>query len=529
MALSWLDSLLFGIRRIFNGEGVELPDRPALQFTGEGVTSITDDATNKRTVINIGAGAGAVPNTRSITVGPELTITPSDGVLDEDLEIGFAGLSDDAQHGQRGGADLHAVAGEDNGFMSASDKAKLDAYPAASFMATTTYVDDAIAAISGGGVEGVTAASGSPVTVDNGDPLNPIIDWNPTDDVDMAGYGLTTCPGLSNTSTVEIDSGTTTSIGAATATGVSIGHDTITTTITGVSDSCRDSFGSTKTTGRSLRNTTNATSLVTVQLSPSDILEGSAWVSGALKKMRVRWTLVPRTNGNLDLICEYDTGSGSYGEAFRYTTSSAGQFVPVLQSYGVAWGSGGVVNDSSGSGMFVGESGALRLESYDSSNPFLLHSDQGLTYELAAAKPVKEHWGTVGVNYTEKSKKVQTPPQSATTTLWTFVSNTNTAMLDNSTIVVEVRAYAYNTADPGLRIYFAKRACLTRNGAAPVLDVAEDIHSDHVIGTWGAPATLAFAVGTPTTNDVSLRATTPAIDVKFVIQEIKAFVSTTSA
>lgn len=54
--LSWLDQLLFGVRKVFNG-GTELPDRPAIKFTGAGVVA-SDDATNNLTLVTIAGGGG---------------------------------------------------------------------------------------------------------------------------------------------------------------------------------------------------------------------------------------------------------------------------------------------------------------------------------------------------------------------------------------------------------------------------------------------------------------------------------------
>lgn len=394
MALSWLDRLLFGIRLILDPDGVELPDRPALQFAGEGIQSVEDDPTNKRTVVSIGAGAGAVPNTRKISVSSELTITPSDGVLDEDLALGFAGLTSNTQHGNRGGGSLHSTATSGAaGFMSNTDKAKLDLYPPASDMASKVYVDDAIALVSGGGVASVTGVVNAPVIVDNTDPANPIVDWTPSTDVVMGGHAFTSCTGVGGATLTlvatsggaSLDASAGVSVAGSSATSCTIGHDSITTAIVGITDSVCAGAGSTKQTGRSLRNTTAATSGTTVQVSPSDVFEGSAWVSGALKYMRTRRTTVTRTNGNLDDIYEYDTGSGTYSEAARFTTSTAGQFVAAWQSYAFACGGGGYFHDSSGSGVYFPGSGQFVAKNYDASNPWTAYSDGGFIAQTGGA------------------------------------------------------------------------------------------------------------------------------------------------
>ena len=59
---SWLDALLYSSKKILDGANAELPDRGATKFTGSGVT-VSDDAANNRTIIDIAAGAGGGPPT----------------------------------------------------------------------------------------------------------------------------------------------------------------------------------------------------------------------------------------------------------------------------------------------------------------------------------------------------------------------------------------------------------------------------------------------------------------------------------
>lgn len=289
-------------------------------------------------------------------------------------------------------------------------------------------------------------------------------------------------------------------------------------------DLVRTALGTTKAHDLALRNTTAAvTPGATVQVAPSVLFEGHVWTT-ADKTMRVRISLVPRTSTNLDFIVEYDTGGGSFSEAFRYTTSTTGSFVGAVQTYGFAANAGGYIHDFSGSGLFFGGSGAAQVKSYDASNPLLLHSDQGITTELAATGIQRVEHGTAGVNSTDKTKKVVTTTTATTTNIWTY-----TSMPDNAALVVEFRGYCYNTADPGMRIYFAKRACFNRNGGAPTSDSAVDIFADVVVGVWGAPVTMAISAGFPSTNDVSIRATTPALNIKHILQEVTSYLCTTSA
>lgn len=92
-----------------------------------------------------GGGGGGVPPSRTLTAGAGLTgggdlsadrtfdvVANVDGsivVNANDIQVGV--LASDAQHGARGGGTQHAVAtGAVAGFMSATDKTKLDSYPA---------------------------------------------------------------------------------------------------------------------------------------------------------------------------------------------------------------------------------------------------------------------------------------------------------------------------------------------------------------------------------------------------------------
>src|SRR5262245_62129319 len=50
--LNWIDTMFFGIRRLFDGSDAELPERPAVKVTG--ACSLVDDPTNNRTLITVG-------------------------------------------------------------------------------------------------------------------------------------------------------------------------------------------------------------------------------------------------------------------------------------------------------------------------------------------------------------------------------------------------------------------------------------------------------------------------------------------
>src|SRR5262245_58608545 len=55
--LNWIDTMFFGIRRLFDGSDAELPERPAVKFAG--ACSVVDDPAGNRTVITV---AGPLPD-----------------------------------------------------------------------------------------------------------------------------------------------------------------------------------------------------------------------------------------------------------------------------------------------------------------------------------------------------------------------------------------------------------------------------------------------------------------------------------
>ncbi|WP_437647885.1 hypothetical protein [Sorangium sp. So ce362] len=52
--LNWIDTLFFGLRRIY-AAGVEMPERPAINFAGPGIAA-TDDPANNRTTVTVAPG-----------------------------------------------------------------------------------------------------------------------------------------------------------------------------------------------------------------------------------------------------------------------------------------------------------------------------------------------------------------------------------------------------------------------------------------------------------------------------------------
>src|SRR5262249_8485294 len=97
-------------------DGVELPDRPTINFTGAGVT-VTDNPTNNRYEVSIPGAASGGGLTEVTGTAPVAVTTPSTGV--RNIAVG-------------------AASGSSSGLMSAADKAKLTGLP---FTATTRLRD----------------------------------------------------------------------------------------------------------------------------------------------------------------------------------------------------------------------------------------------------------------------------------------------------------------------------------------------------------------------------------------------------
>jgi hypothetical protein len=166
--LSWLDTLLFGLRQVWF-DSAQLPERSAIEIVGDGVT-VEDNTTSKRTIITIPGVTGAVASVSA--VAPlQNTGTATAPIIE------MTGVISNTQHGARAGGTLHAVATTGAaGFMSAEDKTKLDGLP-----------DMWVVDVSGE----------DPIFIDNDDPGHPVVRWDPGSAVLMGGYGFTSCAGLS--------------------------------------------------------------------------------------------------------------------------------------------------------------------------------------------------------------------------------------------------------------------------------------------------------------------------------------------
>ena len=69
--LNWIDTMFFGVRRLFGPTDEEMPERPAVKFAG--ACSVTDDPAGNRTVVTVG---GLLPRPRA---GSRSALRPGDG------------------------------------------------------------------------------------------------------------------------------------------------------------------------------------------------------------------------------------------------------------------------------------------------------------------------------------------------------------------------------------------------------------------------------------------------------------------
>jgi hypothetical protein len=85
--LNWLDSILFGVRKVYYA-ATEMPERPAVKFTGAGV-SVADDSSAKATVVTI---AGSSMPAGEIVQGAEGSVATS-GAINALATTGFATIN----------------------------------------------------------------------------------------------------------------------------------------------------------------------------------------------------------------------------------------------------------------------------------------------------------------------------------------------------------------------------------------------------------------------------------------------------
>lgn len=156
--------------------------------------------------------------------------------------------------------------------------------------------------------------------------------------------------------------------------------------LAGTSDFVVDALGATQTRGRQLRNSTASTALATVQRCPIDMWEAHARVSGADRTFYAEFEMVPKTSGNADLVWYYNN-AGTRSTAFRFTTSTAGQFATAVECSGFSCtlGSVGYFFDSDGAGMTRNGSGGLKLYSADGTDPFQIEGSAAVNLQSGGA------------------------------------------------------------------------------------------------------------------------------------------------
>jgi hypothetical protein len=145
------------------------------------------------------------------------------------------------------------------------------------------------------------------------------------------------------------------------------------------------------------------------------------------------------------------------------------------------------------------------------------------THTLDASAVDTEQWGTAGVNYIARAADAETTAGNTPTNVWTF------AMPDNCAVKFEVHVYCYIIGAAAQRAYFGRRAGYNRDGGAPTEDFDETIHTDKVVGGWGAGPTVNIVAGAPGANDVSVQVTGVAATNVRWITHVEYRVTTTSA
>lgn len=434
--LSWLDTLIFGVRQIWH-DSAQLPERAAVEFAGDGVT-IEDNTTTKRTVITIAPLAGAVPTTRVINTTDGLT---GGGALSSDLTIGLSGIND-AQHGSRAGGTLHAAATTSvAGFMSATDKTKLDGLPSPADAATVAYVDAEIAAIPAG----TTYTAGAGLTEDPAatfkiDAADATITVN-ANSIEASGNfgakGLYTDAGLDTATAVPLP------IGNGNCTDIVLGQAGVPVTVeddctvAGVLTETRNNVLTTTTGGIGAVNAHPATNPAQVQKGPVVYSSGQAWDSddSVTRTVRAGWYTEPRAGSTVGYYVRLalDAGAGTWGDSGLYYTNSdpalfgsalvGPTFVSAsgngfwLYAYGSVDGTttsrGGLAYDGADT-VRVTATGANQKVGLrtNSTNRLIIDASGNQTYTMPAASKVRREYGTAATRYIDYVSAVFTSDTS---------------------------------------------------------------------------------------------------------------------
>ena len=296
--------------------------------------------------------------------------------------------------------------------------------------------------------------------------------------------------------------------------------------------------GATDVAGLTLTNTTATTGGVTEQRPPELVFTGhgrntSAGGSDEQIDVMLQPTFTAAAGGAaIEWRPKYQRAGGGWSNFGGYWTTNA----PGLG--GTAFVSGTIIIDTSGNGVRFSNNGngGLKQSGTDvmltsggsnavglatnSTWRLYISSTGAITISKDTSAIERTQHGTAGTNYVDRTGLASTLPQSATTTIYTL------GTASNSFVKWEVDVMAYDTATPDLCIFFSKRVCAKNVAGTLTVVSTEDIHTDHVSGIWGAPATLAF---TSSGTNLLLRGTTPASDIKFIITESRVHVGTTSA
>ncbi len=365
----------------------------------------------------------------------------------------------------------------------------------------------------------------------------------PTSRTITAGAGLTGGGSLAADRTLDVaaaDASITVNANSIEASGAFVAKDISTTgTITtGVCVARLDGLTTTNAACISARNATAATAGVTVQDGGAVLSEGAGWATtagGSSKTVRGGFLTVPVTGSSaaIRVYRVYDSGGGTLTRGSYYT-----DFDPAL--FGIADVMSTVILDSSSNGVrsAINGNGGLKFPSTDTmltsggSNDVVLATNStdrhritstgATTRSFDTSAPERKQWGTAGVNYVDDvGFATGTLAQSATTTIYTIT------LANNSYVKVEIDCVAYDTGTPDRVEMFGRRGAAIRiAGTTTLLSAGSDKHALIENGVWGSPVSVAFSVsGTSFKVDV----TTPALDIKVVVQRIAIFVGTTSA
>jgi hypothetical protein len=340
------------------------------------------DAATKVYVDTVAAAAATYTAGAGLAESPAGTfnvVANADGSIvanPNDIQVGV--LASDAQHGNRGGGGIHAnaIASGAAGFMTGTDKAKLDGIEAAA--------DNTLA---GAGL----TKTGSTIDVAAADATITVNANSIEASGDFVAKPITTTGALT--------------VGASTPT---------THVLTGITDSRYNGITNMKTVGRRLRQTTASDATDTVRFSPSDDAEAHARVGGIDRTFLYRFTAIePTTTGLMVARWERDVGSG-YGDMFQWVSSSPTQALSgiYVNRLIISSTAGGIWFDASNNRLVVGASGGLQLISADADDPQLIRSavDSGSTdairsWASAATKTSAQsiHAFGSGTSYAEAS------------------------------------------------------------------------------------------------------------------------------